>query len=314
MAHVEQARRPARLVRAATVSVVSNSALTLAKLFVGISTGTLSVLSEALHSASDLLAAIIALSAVKTASAPADTDHPFGHGKYESLSAMAEGGLLLAAAVWICLEAVARLTEGGPAELLPMPGMVVMAAAAVVNAGLSTYLFAVSRQYDSPALHADAVHLRADVWTSAGVFAGLGAIMLGAPQWIDSLLALAVALVVTVEGLLVLFRALGELADTALPANERAIIQQVLFRHPGPIITFHRLRTRKHGRGRQADVHIVVCHRISLRQVHDLTEQLQAMVARMLPGTDLVVHAEPCENTQCDAPPPTGFAQGGIGP
>lgn len=288
------------LVRAASFSIVSNTLLVVAKTVVGLMTGSLSVLSEALHSGSDLLAAMIAFGAVKASSQPADKGHPFGHGKYESISATVEGLILLAAAVWIAVEAIARLQVPGADHVVAMPGAIVMGCGVLLNTAVSIYLLKVAKRHNSPALHADGVHLRADVWTSAVVLAGLLAIHLGAPHHVDTVLALLVAAVVAMEGFLLVSNAAKDLVDAAVPEAERAVIERVLDECGGACyLAHHRLRTRRAGRGRQADVHIDVCQKLTVGEAHEISERLQQAVAEALPGMDLTVHIEPCFSEEC---------------
>ncbi len=278
------------LIRAAALSIASNTLLVLAKTAVGLATGALSVLSEALHSASDLLASVIAFAAVSLASKPADDRHQFGHGKYESLSATLEGLLLFGAAAWIISEAAHRLHEP-PGEILALPGMIVMAAGVALNIVVSSYLLRVARRYKSPALEADGVHLRADVWTSAAVFMGLGALKYGAPLWVDSLLGAAVALVVVYEGVRLVASGVADLLDTALPQSERELIEGVLARYAGgPYVGYHKLRTRHSGRRHEADVHVVVCQRLTVGEAHEISDEIGAAVRKALPHTEIAVH------------------------
>jgi cation diffusion facilitator family transporter len=281
------------------VSVYSNTGLVVAKLTVGLATGALSVVGEALHSASDLLAALIALAAVRVSSRPADEEHPYGHGKYEHVSAGIEGLILLVAAAWIMYEAVDRVLFHKQVDIFAAPGMAVMLAGVVVNTLVSQFLMVLSRRHRSPALEADGIHLRADVWTSGAVLVGLGCIHFGAPMWVDSLLAVIVAAMVAYEGIRLSLGAVKDLVDTALPRDERDIIGATLAEYNGPYVGYHKLRARRTGRKRQADVHVVVCQQLTVGEAHDITEKLKTAVGTALPGTDLVVHVEPCEDEDC---------------
>jgi len=287
------------LVATAALSVASNTALVVAKGAVGIITGALSVLSEALHSFSDLLASAIALTAVAVASKPADDRHEFGHGKYESLSAVIEGLLLFGAAAWIVVEAVRRLGKP-PERIMALPGIIVMSAGVVLNAVISSVLLRAARRYGSPALRADGVHLRADVVTSAAVLAGLGLIHRGAPMWVDTVLAVAVAAVVVAEGFGLVSGGVGELLDVALPKSERDIIEKVLSGYrSGPYVGYHDLRTRHSGRQHEVEVHVVVCQQLTVGEAHKISDELAAAVREALPNTRLVVHVEPCDEEEC---------------
>ncbi len=159
--------------RAAAVSVASNSLLIFLKVTVGLVTGSVSVLAEAIHSSLDLLAAIIAFFGLRAADKPADREHPFGHGKWENVSGSIEAVLIFIAAVWIIYEAIKRILHGGEVELLGW-GIAVMAVSVVANILVSRHLFKTAKIHDSLALEADAQHLRTDVITSLGVMAGVG--------------------------------------------------------------------------------------------------------------------------------------------
>jgi len=294
-----QPRSPRALERAALLSIASNTLLVTAKTAVGLLTGALSVLSEALHSGSDLLAAVIAFGAVRAASRPADKEHPFGHGKYESLSATVEGLILIAAAIWILLEAVRRLSTPEPAEILAIPGAAVMLAGVVLNIIVSMYLLRVAKKHRSPALQADGVHLRADVWTSGAVLVGLVGMHLGAPTVVDAMLALVVAGIVTIEGTVLIQRGAADLVDVAAPPAEREAIERVLGEYKKHYVAYHKLRTRRTGGGQQVDVHLVVCQKLTVGDAHEISERLQAAVKAAVAGTDMVVHIEPCDSVQC---------------
>jgi cation diffusion facilitator family transporter len=178
--------------------------------------------------------------------------------------------------------------------------MAVMAAGVVVNLLVSQFLITLARKHRSPALEADGIHLRADVWTSGGVLVGLGFLHFEPKmQWVDSLLAMGVAAMVAYEGVKLGLDAVKDLVDTALPPDEQEIIEHTLAEYNGPYVGFHKLRARRMGRKRQADVHVVVCQQLTVGEAHDITEKLKIEVATALPGTDLVVHVEPCEDEDC---------------
>ena len=176
-------------VAAAWVSVASNSLLVVLKFIAGILVGSVSIISEAIHSANDLLASFIALFAVKTSSKPPDKEHPFGHGKVENVSGTIEALLIFVAAFLIIKEAVERLFHGVEMQTLGW-GLAVMGFSAILNLGVSEYLMYVAKKTNSIALEADAMHLRTDVYTSAGVFVGLLLIKLTCYTIIDPIAAI----------------------------------------------------------------------------------------------------------------------------
>ncbi|HNT94034.1 MAG TPA: cation diffusion facilitator family transporter, partial [Bacteroidales bacterium] len=213
--------------RTARLSVLSNSLLIIMKIMVGIFTGSVSIISEAIHSAIDLVAAVIAFFAVKISGTPADDRHPFGHGKVENVSGVIEALLIFAAAAWIVYEAMDRFIHPGETEALGL-GVLVMVISAVVNIFVSRRLYKVARLTDSVALEADALHLKTDVITSAGVALGLALIWITGWHILDPLIALLVALVIIYESWMLLRRAFYPLLDTALSQSEMEKLTAIL--------------------------------------------------------------------------------------
>jgi cation diffusion facilitator family transporter len=277
--------------RAAAVSVASNATLVLLKLGVGTLSHSVSVLSEAIHSANDLLAALIAFTATRVADRPSDAGHPYGHGKAESISGAIEAGLIFVAGLWILVEAARKLIHGGEVEHIGA-GAGVMALSAIVNAGVSWYLFRVARQEDSIALEADAHHLATDVYTSMGVALGLCAVWITGYHWIDPLVAIGVALLIVRIGWDLTRYAGHQLMDVSLPAAEIATIEVALRAHRG-ILEYHRLRTRKSGSDRHVDVHLVLPGSMPLSQAHDIAAEIETTVAALFPRTYVVTHLDP---------------------
>ncbi len=277
--------------KAAGLSVASNTTLVVLKLVVGVVSGSVSVLSEAIHSANDLVAALIAFASTRVADRPSDEEHPYGYGKAESISGAVEAALILLAALWIVVEAVRKLVHGGEVEHLGL-GAAVMAASALVNTGISMYLFRVARQEDSLALEADAHHLATDVYTSAGVAAGLLVVWLTGWHVVDPLVAIAVALLIARIGWQLTVQASGQLMDRRLPAEEVTQIETLLRSEPR-VLDFHRLRSRKSGSDRHVDLHVVLPAKLSLGEAHDIAHALEKAVERLLPRTHAVIHVDP---------------------
>jgi len=277
--------------RAAALSVASNTTLVLLKLVVGVVSQSVSVLSEAIHSANDLVAALIAFVSTKVSDRPSDERHPYGYGKAESLSGAVEAALILVAALWIVVEAVRKLVHGGEVEHLGL-GAAVMGVSALVNTAISLYLFRVAKQEDSLALEADAHHLATDVYTSAGVGAGLLVVWLTGWHVVDPLVAIAVALLIARIGWQLTVQAGGQLLDRSLPPAELAEIEKAVRADPR-VLDFHRLRSRKSGSDRYVDVHVVLPARMGLGEAHEVARGLEAAVERVLPRTHVVVHVDP---------------------
>jgi cation diffusion facilitator family transporter len=285
---------------AAWLSVASNSTLIVLKLLVGAAIGSVSVISEAIHSGVDLLAAIIALVAVKTAGRPADREHPFGHGKAENLSGTIEAVLIFLAAGWIIYAAVMKLLHPSRLEALDW-GVAVMAFSAAANWGVSRLLFDVGRRTESVALEADAWHLRTDVYTSLGVMAGLGAIRLSELvwsgqhfHWLDPLAAMVVAALIIRAAYHLTVKSALDLMDMKLPAEEEAWICNLLRGYLPTVRGVHRLRTRKAGSYRFIEFHIFVDSSMSVAKSHGLVHQISARIREHFPDASVTIHVEPC--------------------
>ena len=277
--------------RAAALSVASNSTLVLLKLVVGIYSHSVSILSEAIHSANDLVAALIAFASTRVADRPADEDHPYGYGKAESLSGAVEAALILLAALWVLVEAVRKLIHGRRLEHLGL-GAGVMALSAAVNTAVSWHLFRVARREDSLALETDAHHLATDVYTSAGVGIGLGLVWLTGWHLLDPIVAIAVSALIARTGWTLTRRAGGQLMDQRLPAEEVAAIEKAL-RHDPRLLGFHCLRTRKSGGFRHVDVHLVLEASLPRGEVHPVAIEVETAITKLLPRTHVVTHLDP---------------------
>jgi cation diffusion facilitator family transporter len=285
--------------RAAKLSVLSNSVLTLAKLGAGFASGSISVISEAAHSANDLVASLLAFYSIRKANEPADERHGYGHGKYESLSGAAEALLIVVAALVIAYHAGVKLWRHDFDSQEQTLSMVVMGVSAAANMFVSQYLFRTAKKHDSIALQADAWHLRTDVVTSAGVFVGLGVIALTDWHPLDPIVALFVAALILVQGYRLITEALGQLLDSSLPPEELEIVKRLVADHQGRHVGFHALRSRRAGRQRHLDLHLVVCSEMHVNEAHGLCDTLEQRIADQLPGTDVVIHVEPCNNLEC---------------
>jgi cation diffusion facilitator family transporter len=281
-----------RKTAAARLSIASNTALVLLKLGVGFATGSVSVLSEAIHSASDLLAAGIAFFSVRASDTPPDAEHPYGHGKMEALSGLAEGALIFAAAAYIIYEATLRLIKPAAHPPQVAAGIAVMGLSALLNFCLSHYLRRVAQETDSLALEADSEHLRTDVLTSVGVLVGLALVHVTGRARFDSVSALLVALLILHAAWRLSRSALRLLMDARLPAGEEAAIQEVLETEPR-VLGYHKLRTRKSGSQRHVDVHVQMDDDCTLVEAHDLAEELEDRIRAVLPEIHVNIHIEP---------------------
>ncbi len=278
-------------VSGARLSIYSNTALTLAKLVLGTLSGSVGVLSEAAHSAVDLLASWIAFFAVKVSDLPPDDDHPYGHGKVESLSGMMEALLIFAAGAFIIYEALKAISHKELPHNVNL-GLAAMGISALVNTIISKRILDVAKATESLALEADAMHLRTDVWTSVGVFFGLLAVKFTGIWWIDPAVALCVALLILHASYDLVKRALNPLMDQNLPAQEIQIVKDVLDADAA-VLGYHKLRTRQSGSHRHIDAHVLMDDHLTLLQAHDFTEALEDRIRQRLKNTEITLHTEP---------------------
>lgn len=258
-------------------------------------TGSVGLLSDALESLVNLLAAVVALFALGVAARPADEEHAYGHGKAEYFSSGFEGALVLVAAASILAAAVPRLFDPRPIDEVGV-GLAISAAASVINLAVARVLFGAGRRYHSITLEADAHHLMTDVWTSAGVILGVGAAAATGWTVLDPLIAIAVALNVVRTGLGLLRRSMLGLLDTALPEPERRSIAAVLEAHTGDGVQFHALRTRQAGALRFVSLHVLVPGGWTVQRGHDYLERLEEELRGAVPNATVFTHLEPIED------------------
>ena len=279
--------------RTAVLSVASNTALILLKVVAGTLTGSIAILTEAVHSSIDLIASLVAYFSVRIADEPADERHSYGHVKVENLAAAFEAMLILVGSAAIAFEAVRRLITGGRTQLLGV-GIFVIGSSAVVNLAVSAVVARGGRLTGSPALQGDAAHLRTDAASSLVVLVALVLVQVTGAQWIDPVAALLVASAIVVTGLRLLVRSGEALVDQALPADEiQAIVGVIEEFGDSSVIGFHQLRTRSGGSQRYVDVHIQFRQGTSLEQAHRAAHDLQDRIAAGLGGADVLIHLEP---------------------
>jgi cation diffusion facilitator family transporter len=286
--------------RVALLSVASNTILVILKIAVGLMIGSVSVISEAIHSGVDLIAALIALFAVKKSGKPADEDHPFGHSKVENVSGTVEALLIFVAAGWIIFEASRKLMN--PSEMEePGWGVAVMLISSMANVLVSSRLFAVGKETGSIALQADAWHLRTDVYTSAGVMFGLALVWLGELlfpaldlHWIDPIVAICVALLIIKAAYKLTVESAKDLLDASLPQDEEDDIRGQIIAFAPAVRGYHRLKTRKAGASRFVEFHVRVDADMSVVESHHISERITDAIKEHYPGTSVTIHIEPC--------------------
>jgi cation diffusion facilitator family transporter len=279
--------------RAAALSIASNSALIALKLAAGAITGSIAIITEAIHSLIDLVASVIAFVSVRKADEPADEEHPYGHEKVENLAAAIEGILILVGAAVIVYEASHRLVVGSEVESLGI-GIAVMGFSVLANLFVSGYLYRQARLTDSPALEGDAAHLRTDAMTSAGVLLGLGIVQITGIAAFDSITALIVAVAIVGAGLTLVRRSSGVLIDEALPEPEMDRIEAAIATaRTQEVAGYHKLRARRAGSRRHIDFHVQYRSGTSLERAHELAHEMRDSIEAEIPQADVLIHAEP---------------------
>jgi cation diffusion facilitator family transporter len=280
-------------VRSAALSIISNSALILLKVIAGTITGSIAILTEALHSGIDLVASAVAFVSVRKADEPADESHRYGHEKIENLAAAIEGILILVGSSVIAFEAIRRLIRGGHITSIPL-GIAVVGISIVVNLVVSSIIARNARRTNSPALEGDAAHLRTDALSSGGVLIGLALVKITGAEWIDPVVALLVAASIVVTGVRLLNRSSRVLVDEALPAPEVDQIRSTIATFaPRGVVGYHELRTRRAGARRYVDLHVQFRSGTSLEDAHRTAHELQQEIGKGLDGADVLIHLEP---------------------
>jgi cation diffusion facilitator family transporter len=278
---------------AAALSIASNSLLIAIKLAAAAITGSIAILTEAVHSLIDLVASVIAFVSVRKADEPADAGHPYGHEKVESLAATIEGLLILVGAAIIVYEATHRLVVGAEVEALGV-GIAVMGFSVLANLTVSSVLSRKAREHDSPALEGDAAHLRADALTSLGVLGGLALVEITGDAAFDSITALAVAAAIVFAGIRIVRRSSGVLVDETLPEEEMDRIEAAIAAaRTEEVAGYHKLRARRAGSHRYIDLHVQYRSGTSLERAHELAHAMRDSIETAIPHAEVMIHAEP---------------------
>jgi len=287
-------------VKVARLLLFSNSTLIILKLIVRLATGSVSIISKAIHSTMDLLAAIIAFFSVKISDKPADDIHPYGHGKIENVSGVIEALLILAASIWIIIEAVKKLMVPGEVASIGL-GFIVMFISSAINFIVSRKLYKVAKQEDSIALGADALHLKADVYTSLGVGIALFLIWITKFNFLDPIVAILVAIFILKEAIELLISAFNPLLDVKLSNDEIKVIKDSINKFSAIYCNYHNFKTRKSGRVRYIELHLVFPENMRIKDAHDVYDKIENDIKKSLNHSEIMIHLESSENSpNCD--------------
>jgi cation diffusion facilitator family transporter len=294
-AMADDAERPVPLTRYAWLSIAAAIITICMKSAAYVLTGSVGLLSDALESTVNLAAAIVALLALRILARPADDEYTFGYSKVEYLSSGFEGGMILLAAVSIIITAVPRLFHPVPLEQVGL-GLVISAAASLINLAVARVLLAAGKRYNSITLEADAKHLMTDVWTTVGVLAGIALVAVTGFARLDPIIALLVAVNIIFTGIRLLGRSRRGLMDIALPAEETAAVKSILESYEGQGVRYHALRSRQSAARKFLVVHLLVPGAWTVQKGHQLASQIETEVMRAVPYSNIATHVEPLED------------------
>jgi cation diffusion facilitator family transporter len=279
-------------VRIATISLTTTICLLSLKLILGIISGSIAVLSDAIDSGTDVVGGTAALISVQIATWPADEDHPYGHGKVESISASVAATVVAFGGGFVVFQAMRRLIVGSPQINVDL-AIAPMVLVAVANAALAHYMRREARRAHSLALASEATHLRTNVVQAVTVTAGLVLVGITGMRLFDPLVALGLAVYMGWTAVHLAREALTEVMDVALPDEELRAIHDVIYTHQDEVRGFHRLRSRKAGPTRHVDMHLLVDPHATIEEVHTVCDQIETEISQRLPGSIVTIHPEP---------------------
>lgn len=305
MAETNTAAQPVNLLKYAYLSIATGVAVFSLKLIAWIFTGSVGLLSDALESTVNIVAAVIALLALRTSMKPADQQHHFGRGKAEYFSASVEGFMILVAALIIVVTAAERFIHPREIEQLGW-GLAISTGASILNGVVAVTLIRAGRTHRSPVLDADGRHLMTDVWTSVGVVVGVGLVQVTGYLRLDAIVAMAVGLNIVLTGVNLLRESTSKLMDKSLPEEDHKKIVEVLKKFETDEVKFHALQTRESGRHRFVSMHVLVPGAWTISKSHDLLEDLEKQIIQVLPDTTVHTHVEPIEDPRAWADIPSG--------
>jgi len=284
--------------KAAAISICGALFLAIIKLVVALMSGSMAVMASAIDSLLDILMSGVNFMAIRQAEQPPDQSHPFGHGKFETLATLFQALIITASGGWIIYEAVVRLGRNNQIENINQ-GIGVLAFSAVVSWFIARNLSKVAKQTDSSALEADSLHFRMDIYSNLGLMAGLLLVRLFDIHWFDSALSILVASYILHEALQLIKRALTDILDHELPEEIQQQIHQIISTYEGPVAGYHGLRTRRAGSLKIMDFHLEVCKDMTVADAHKLTLALEKKIEREIPGSNVIIHIEPCMIDTC---------------
>lgn len=283
--------------KAALTSIFSNTFLIILKLISGIISGSISIISEAIHSCTDLLASFIAFFAVRESAKPADEEHPFGHGKYEYIASFLESLLIILAGILIAKHAVSKLYLHTNTTINYDLGLIVMVISILVNFFVSRYMYRIAKLTNSPAILADSTHLDADIFSSIAVIFGLVMVKITHNTIFDFVIAVIVAILITLKGIAIFKTAQENLLDSALEKSQIEEIKKVIDKFPE--VSVKTLKTRKSGIYKDIIIILLIDGNMTVTEAHCICDNIEALIDDKLKNTSISIHMEPideCKN------------------
>ncbi|KAB2334838.1 cation transporter [Cytobacillus depressus] len=278
--------------KVAFLSVMSNTTVVILKIIVGIFTGSVAVLSEAIHSFLDLMASLIAFFSVRISSRPADKTHPYGHGKIENISGTIETILIFVAGIWIIHECIQKLMNPSPIKL-PFLGILVMLIGAAINFVVSKIVGKTAEATHSVAMKSNALHLLTDVYTSVGVAFSLLLVNLTGWYFLDPIIGIGLAIYIMVEAFKLMKESFPPLLDASLSTEEEQSILQIIESFSDEYIEYHDFRTRRSGPDEYIDFHLVVSAHEDIETAHDLCDRIENRIQVIFSKAQVLIHLEP---------------------
>lgn len=287
---------------AAGLSIVSNVFLTTLKIIAGIMSGSISIISEAVHSMSDLFASALTFFSVIKSSEPADDDHPYGHGRYEDMAGFIEGVLIIFAAIYIIYESVKKIVLNQPSESENLIGITVMLIAVIMNITVSSILFKTAKESGSVSLYADGEHLRTDVYSSLGVLTGLVLIKFTGLSILDPIIAFVIAIFIYTTGLSISKKALMRLLDFSLPKDDIQKIENIINLFSSKVkLKEHGIKARQTGPTVEIELVLQFPRETSLCECHKMCEEIEKQIGIIYQNASVSIHSEPvCYKKNCE--------------
>ena len=286
-------------IRAASFSIITAVSLATLKFIVGLVSGSIAVLSSAIDSLLDIVMSGVNFLAIRHAEQPADANHAYGHGKFETMASIIQAMVIGGSGVWILDESIRRIITGSTPSRIS-DGILVLAFSMAASWAISRYLRKTGHETDSSALIADSLHFAMDVYTNLALLAGLVIMQFFKLPWLDPALSICVACYIMYEAIRLVRNSLRDVLDEQLPEELRERIEASILRHGGNSASFHNLRTRRAGSRKLIDFHLNVCKHITVTEAHIITDTLENEIEKELPNSDITIHIEPCEHSACD--------------